>query len=112
VVKSVIEYSDFEKLDFRVGRVVKAEAPEWSDKLLRFEVDFGEEVGKRIIFSGISKWYVPEDFEGKKFVFLVNMAVKKMGEEESQGMILLIDGEEKPLPLDRIEQVVEGEVVR
>jgi len=111
-MKDLINYSDFEKLDIRVGRVVKVEAPEWSEKLLRFEVDFGEEVGERIIFSGIKKWYKNEDFLGKQFIFLINMTPKKMGTEESQGMMLLADGEEQPVLLGLVEKVYSGAVVR
>lgn len=110
-MKPSIQYPDFEKLDIRTGTIVDASEPEWSHKLLRFEVDFGEEIGKRIIFSGIKKWYTPEDFIGKQFVFLVNLEPKKMGDEESQGMMLMADGE-APVPLVLQTAVPNGEVVR
>lgn len=110
-MKTAITYPDFDKIDIRIGRIMTATAPEWSNKLLRFEVDFGAELGKRIIFSGIRKWYAPEDFVGKQFSFLINLEPKKMGEEESQGMMLMADGE-KPVPLVLIESVADGSVVR
>jgi methionyl-tRNA synthetase len=111
-MKDMISYGDFEKLDLRVGKIVMAGAPEWSEKLLRFEVDFGEELGCRVIFSGIRQWYKPEDFVGKRYVFVVNVEPKKMGSEYSQGMILLIDTDSRPVPLDQIDQVDCGVVVR
>ncbi|MBI3954783.1 methionine--tRNA ligase [Candidatus Collierbacteria bacterium] len=111
-MKTSISYDDFAKLDFRAGKVVKAEAPEWSNKLLRLEVDFGQEIGSRVIFSGISKWYQPEELTGKLYVFLINMEYKKMGEEESQGMMIMADGAEKPILLNFIQPVKPGEVVR
>lgn len=111
-MKDPVSYQDFEKLDFRVGQIVKAEAPEWSEKLLRFEVDLGEELGKRVVFSGIRKWYSPEDFLGKKLLFLVNMAPKKMGDEESQGMMVMADGPEKPVMYSFWEEVPAGTVFR
>lgn len=111
-MKSNINYSDFEKLDIRVGKVLSASAPEWSNKLLRMEVDLGEEIGKRILFSGIRKWYSPVDVENKNMQFVVNMEPKKMGEEESQGMLIMIDTEEKPVLIFLPEDVKPGTMVR
>lgn len=109
-MKPTISYDDFDKIDIRIGTILAATNPDWSKKLLRFEVDFGEE-GKRIIFSGIKTWYTPEDFIGKQFPFLLNLAPKKMGEEESQGMMLMADGE-KPIVFHLNETVQTGAIVR
>jgi len=110
-MKPSIQYSDFEKLDIRVGTVIEASFPEWSKKLFKFTVDFGEEIGMRTIFSGVKTWYIPEDFQGKQFSFLINLEPKKMGEEESQGMMLMADGE-KPIPLVLAEVADNGTIVR
>ena len=112
MTKPEFSYEEFGKMDFRVGRVDKVEMPDWSTKLLRLEVDFGEEVGKRVIFSGIRKWYGVADLEGKQFIFLVNMAVKKMGDEQSQGMMIMADTEEKPIIIPLQTEVPNGVVVR
>ena len=111
-MKATIPFADFDKLDIRIGTIVTASAPEWSEKLLRFEVDFGSETGKRIIFSGIRKWYAPENFIGKQFPFLINLSPKKMGEEESQGMMLMADSEERPVVFDLAQPVAVGSIVR
>ena len=105
-------YEDFSKLDIRVGTIIAASAPEWSKKLLRFEVSFGEQLGKRIIFSGIKEWYTPDFFMGKQFMFLVNLVPKKMGEEFSQGMMLMADSEEKPIVQPLSAPVADGTVIR
>jgi methionyl-tRNA synthetase len=117
-MKSVVSYSDFEKLDFRVGEVIYVSEPDWSNKLLKFEVDFGI-LGKRIIFSGIRKWYKVEDFLNKKFVFLFNMENKKMGpsdsagrREASEGMMIMADGEESPVIIPVSDEIEVGTVVR
>ncbi len=89
--KPAITYDDFAKLDFRVGTIVEATAPDWSKKLLRFVVDFGADIGKRTIFSGIKAFVTPEDVINKQYMFLVNLAPKKMGDEESQGMMVMAD---------------------
>ena len=52
-MKSTIEYFDFEKLDLRVGEVVDAIVPAWSEKLIELKVNFGDEIGEKTIFSQI-----------------------------------------------------------
>ena len=92
-----IDYSDFEKVDIRAGKVTKAQDVEESDKLIRMEVDFGD-LGTRVVFSGIKNMYKPEDLEGKLFTFVVNLKPKKIMGEESQGMILeALDGDDYKL---------------
>lgn len=111
-MKPTIDYTDFDRLDVRIGTVLAATAPDWSSKLLRFEVDFGAEVGKRVIFSGIKKWYSPDDFVGRSFPFLLNLSPKKMGEEESSGMMLMVDGDEQPILLAPLRAVSPGDRIR
>ena len=111
-MKDSINYSDFEKLDIRAGKVVAASAPEWSEKLIRYEIDFGEELGKRVLFSGIRKWYTPEDLIDKTLPVIVNMEPKKMGDEVSQGMVIMADGEEGPKLLFLSDDIVPGTVIR
>ena len=96
-MKPNITYDDFVKLDLRVGTVISCVEKEGSDKLLRLTVDFGEE-GTRNILSGIKQWYKPSDLTDKQFVFVFNLAPRKMMGEESEGMILAADGK-KPQPL-------------
>lgn len=111
-MKDLISYDDFAKLDLRVGEVIDASLPEWSEKLIRYEVNFGEEIGKRVMFSGIRAWYAPQDLIGKKFPFVVNMAPKKMGPEESNGMMFMVDTKEKPILIEISSEVENGSVVR
>lgn len=111
-MKAIIEYSDFEKLDIRVGKVIEATAPDWSNKLLEFKVDFGEEIGTRTILSGIKKWYTPEEFTGKSYPFIVNLAERKMGPGFSQGMMMMADAEDKPTLFSLPEDIKPGTIVR
>lgn len=111
-MKELINYDDFGKLDIRAGLIVEAEAPEWSEKLIRYVIDFGDEIGKKVLFSGIRAWYKPEDLVGKKVPVILNMEPKKMGKEYSQGMVLMVDGAEKPVMIFLAEEVEIGAVVR
>ncbi len=90
-MKTAITFADWDKVDVRLGTIVEASAPDWSNKLIELHVDFGEEIGRRTIFTGMRKWYEPEHFTGKQALFLVNLEPKKMGNSESQGMILSLD---------------------
>jgi len=69
-----------------IGEIKEAIEVEESEKLLRLQVDFGE--GKlRTVFSGIKRWYKPENIVGKKTVFVTNITPRKIMGEESQAMI-------------------------
>jgi methionyl-tRNA synthetase len=111
-MKTDINYSDFEKLDIRVGLITGASAPDWSEKLIRYEIDLGEEIGKRILFSGIRKWITPEELVGKKVPVVVNMAPKKMGEEMSQGMVIMADSSDRPVMIYLPDDLTMGSVIR
>jgi methionine--tRNA ligase beta chain len=108
-MKSIITYDDFAKLDLRIGTVINCEEKEGSDKLLRLTVDFGEE-GTKNILSGIKQWYKPEEITGKQFVFVFNLAPRKIMGEESQGM-LLCAGEKRPTPIKPKSKVAPGAII-
>jgi len=92
-----IQFTDFLKVEMRVGIVTEVKIPDWSEKLLEFRVNFGEEIGEKIIFSGVKKWYSETDFLNKKFPFVVNLAERKMGPAISQGMMMMVDNQDKPV---------------
>lgn len=81
-----IDYDDFSKVEFLIGQIKEATEVEGSDKLLKLEVDFGEE-NLRTVFSGIKKWYKPEDIANKKTVFVTNIKARKIMGELSEAMI-------------------------
>ncbi|HOX30603.1 MAG TPA: hypothetical protein P5080_05435 [Candidatus Paceibacterota bacterium] len=112
-MKPIIEFTDFEKIDLRAGKIVKCAIPDWSQKLLELDVDFGAEIGPKKIFAGVQKRFKPEDLAGKTCVFAVNLAERKMGEGVSQGMMLVAvaaDSAASPLWVDDI--VAPGSAVR
>lgn len=92
----LITIDDFAKMQLRVGSVIEASHPEKSEKLIRLVVDFGDT--QRVIFTGVRGYgYTKDDFVGKQFFFVFNLIPRKMIGEESQGMILAVDGSDKPL---------------
>lgn len=88
-----ISYEDFAKLDIKIGTIKSVEIVEGADRLLKLEVDIGEET--RQIVSGIREYF--EDIQslvGKQCPFLVNLEPRTIRGLESQGMILAIGGED------------------
>jgi methionyl-tRNA synthetase len=86
---NLISIDGLTKVEIKTGKVVKAEAVEGSDKLIRLEVDTGE---PRQIVAGIGKAYRPEDLEGKTIVVVTNLKPAKLMGIESQGMLLAATG--------------------
>ncbi|MDU1904392.1 MAG: methionine--tRNA ligase [Dysgonomonas sp.] len=94
-IKANIEFSDFEKLDMRIGTVLECSKVPKTDKLLQFLIDDG--ISKRTIVSGIAQWYKPEDLVGKQICFIANLAPRKLKGIESEGMILSAENEDGSL---------------
>ena len=86
-IKPVIDFSDFEKLDLRVGHIKACEKVKKANKLLKFTLDDGSGTDRTIV-SGIAKFYEPEELIGKDVLFIANLAPRKLMGIESQGMIL------------------------
>jgi len=100
-----IAFEDFLKLDIRIGTIIEADVPEWSHWVIKLKVDFGEELGEKIIFAGIMKFFKPSELVDRQFPFVVNLKSKKMGPKEngkqnySEGMMIMAvpkDDEETP----------------
>ena len=85
-IKDEITIEDFEKLDLRVAKILKAEKIEKADKLLKLTVQLGAE--ERTVVSGIAKHYRPEELAGKSIVLIANLKPAKLRGVMSHGMIL------------------------
>lgn len=80
---------DFKTIEMKVGVILVAEYIEGADKLLRLEVDFGEERPRQIL-SGIREYYEPADLIGKRCPFVTNLEPRTLRGLESHGMILAV----------------------
>ena len=85
-LKDEIVYGDFDKMDFRVGTILKAEKHPNADKLLVFQVKMGTEV--RQVISGVADSFTPEEMVGKKVVVVANLKPRMLRGLESHGMLL------------------------
>ncbi len=87
-----ISFDDFTKPDLRAGKVLSAKKMEGSEKLIKFEIDFGE-LGTRSVVSGIAKYRDAEDLVGKTFLYVVNLEPRKIFGVESQAMLVALHDE-------------------
>ena len=82
-----IGIEDFAKVEMKVAHVLACNYVEGADKLLQFTLDVGEEK-PRNVFSGIRKFYEPEQLLDKKVICVTNLAPRKMKFGVSEGMVL------------------------
>ncbi|MEI6731544.1 MAG: methionine--tRNA ligase [archaeon] len=92
-IMTSINYSDWEKIDLRVGKIEKVEDIEGADKLYKLTVNIGKE--NKTVCAGLKKFYSPEQLKGKKCILFVNLAPRMMRGIESQGMILAAVSEDE-----------------
>lgn len=111
VVKELISYDDFAKLDLRVAEVVHCEKVEKADKLLKLQLRVGLE--ERTVLSGIAEHFQPNEVIGRKVLYLMNLAPRKIRGIESHGMILMAENSEGKLSfMSPNEQTESGSEVR
>ncbi|RLI79737.1 methionine--tRNA ligase [Archaeoglobales archaeon] len=109
-MEEVVDIEEFTKLDLRIGKIVKAEKIKKSKKLLKLEVDIGNEV--RQVVAGIAESYEPESLVGKLVPILVNLKPAKLMGVESQGMILAVDVDGKAILMHPERDVPVGSKIR
>jgi methionyl-tRNA synthetase len=93
----VLEIEEFKRLDLRIAHVKSASMVPGAKKLLRLEVDIGDE--ERQIVAGIAEHYAPEELIGKNIVVIANLKPAKIRGVESRGMLLAATDGDKVIVL-------------
>jgi len=105
-----ISFSDFKKLELKIGTITTAERVEKSKKLLKLVVDFGDK--KQQIIAGIGKICAPEELVGNQYPFIINLESRMLMGLESQGMLLAAsDRDENPVLLKPEKEVLPGTTI-
>lgn len=106
--KTMITYQDFDKVDIRVGTILRAEDfPEARKPEYKLTIDFGEEVGIKRSSAGVTKHYTKEELVGKQVIGVVNFPPKQIGPflsevltlglpDENGDVVLLVPTKEVP----------------
>lgn len=92
IVKAKTDFSHFDALDIRVGRIVSVDDSKAKKPTYKITVDFGAEIGKKTTI-GAYKNYPKDSLIGKLVIGLINVGEKKMGEETSEFLLLGVPNE-------------------
>ena len=86
-MSDLVTIDQFDEFVIKIGEVKEAEKIEKSDKLLKLQVDLGEEKPRQIV-AGLAKFYDAEDLIGRKVCVVANLQPAKLFGTLSEGMIL------------------------
>lgn len=88
-----IKFSDWQKLDLRVGQVKSVEKVPDTNNLYKLEVDLGDKT--QTVVSGLVPYYTEEQLQDKKIILFTNLEPRKIRGIESKGMVLAAVSEDK-----------------
>ena len=92
-IMTAINFTDWQKIDLRVGEIEKVEDIEGADKLYKLTINIGKE--NKTVCAGLKKHYTKEQLKGKKCILFVNLAPRMMRSIQSDGMILAAVSEDE-----------------
>jgi len=90
----MIEYSDFEKIEMRIGRILKVEDFKEARKpSYKLKIDFGDDIGIKQSSAQITK-YTKEQLKGKEVIAVTNFKPKQIANFMSEVLVLGLDATE------------------
>ncbi len=105
-----IPYSDFQKVDLRIGKITEVEDfPEAKKPAYKLTIDFGEELGLKKSSAQITELYSKDELMGRLVVCVVNFEPKQIGPyisevltcgaEDTEGRVALLSFDRDDIPL-------------
>ena len=97
---NTIAWSDFEKIEMRIGTIIKVnDFPEAKKPAYQLTIDFGNEIGIKKTSAQITKCYTKDDLLNKQIVAVVNFPKKQIGKFMSECLVLGSIGDENDIVL-------------
>ena len=97
---SNVSFSDFKKVDIRVGQVIKAEDfPEAIKPAIKLWINFGEQIGIKKSSAQIKSNYSCDDLVGKTVLAVINFAPRQIGKFMSEVLVLGVPDKDKNVKL-------------
>jgi methionyl-tRNA synthetase len=93
VIENVITFDDFLKVDLKIGTIIEAEEVKKSKKLLKLQVDLGENRPRQIL-AGIKEYYSAEELVNTQVCVVSNLKPAKLMGQMSEGMLLAAKDED------------------
>ena len=106
---ATITYADFDKVDIRVGRIVRAEDfPEARKPAYKLTIDFGPDIGTKSSSAQLTRHYTRQELEGRLVLAVVNFPPRQIGPFMSQvltlgvpdpegGVVLIVPDKDVPI---------------
>jgi len=91
--EEIVKFSEWQKLDLRVGEIKTVEKVPDTDNLYKLEVDLGDKT--QTVVSGLVPYYTEEELKGKRIILFANLEPKTIRGIESKGMVLAAVSEDQ-----------------
>tara|TARA_B110000438_G_C15417799_1_gene480444 strand:+ start:17 stop:358 length:342 start_codon:yes stop_codon:yes gene_type:complete len=109
-MKDLISYSDFTKIEIRLGTIISAEL---NNKLRKpsyvLKIDFGDEIGVKKSSAQLTKNYDTEQLLYKQIAAVINFPKKQIGDLTSEVLVLgFPDNNDEPILISPDKKLVNG----
>ena len=107
-----ISFSEFQKIDLRVGKVIKIKPHPKADKLYILIVNIGKGEQDIQLVAGLKPYYKEEEILGKQVIVVKNLQPAVLRGVESQGMLLAAEFKDKVVLLSPEKEIETGAKIR